>query len=163
MPDDVRRGAEGSGAERVVRPVAIRDAAAQRGDDEAEHRAEPHGVEDHQQRTNDPPPLHHQDVEAQRNEGERDVLARQHRPHHRRHQKPVAARHGRVESCRQRRYRKRSVMEVVDNPREHAPEHQVRGLKSDAGERTELALAPQIDRNAGHRQQHRLGDQQNLR
>src|SRR5438046_9606415 len=54
-------------------------------------------------------------------------------------------------------------MEVVDNPREHAPEHQVRGLKSDAGERTELALAPQIDRNAGGRQQHRLGDQQNLR
>jgi len=139
--------------------VAIRDAAAQRGDDEAEQQAKPHCVGHHEQRAHDPAPLHHQDVEAERDEGERDVLARQHRPHHCRDQQPVAARHRRVERGRQRRHRERRVMEVVDDPGQDAPEHEISRLESDAGQRAKLALAPQIYRYPCRRQQHRLSDQ----
>ena len=136
--------------------MPVRDPASERRDDHVEQQADPDRIHGHRRRAEDPPPLHDQDVEAERDQRERDVFACQHRDDDGRDQERVPARHGRVQRERDGGDREDHVMKVVDHAREDTPEAEVRRLEGEAAQRSELALAPEVDRSSGQRQEDRL-------
>ena len=104
--------------------------------------------------------LDQDDVNAEGGEGERDVLPGEQAEGEHRPEQPVAVRQDRVEAEGDRRNGEGDVMEIEDDPGENAPEDEIGGLECERREKSKPLPCPPEDRQARHRQQHRLNHEQ---